>query len=508
MPIKTPKNKKPSSTKYSNKSKKPFLSRLKIKNITIALGLLISLILFTFVTISQTSFYRSLIPQAAGGRIVYQNGKTIRGPVVSPTSYACNTPCTTNAQCQTANPNWTCYVEPCRSNFYCPNPNQGVCRARMNPTNARCQLAGGTNPTTPPTPVPTIAPPPPTPTSSTTKRIMTIAYNPVEGGKTYADEYFMAGKGMTAAQLEQNTFSDWSNAMRDVTKNRYNFQVVKQHRITTTQPNTDGFRFTLESYGKCVFGREGFDPAGCESKKNNFDYNKWITENKICELAEQSQVDEIWMLSLPYVMKWESFMVGPIKGFYVNGDTYVNSACKKQIIVMNATYQQPENTLHIMGHRVEAVMSALTYQMKREDAVKYWENFNQNSSNPRCGNTHRPANASKESDFASAAVTPNNCGDWENFPNITNQTTSVNCSAWGCTDYGWQKYWMGSLPSSAGHVAMVSIYNKNINFPKDWWTLILDPNQVIAKLKEMDPYYSFSRVRPLRTVREPAVNTR
>jgi hypothetical protein len=346
-----------------------------------------------------------------------------------------------------------------------------------------------------PTPAPVIPPPavtpPPVPTlSNYALRVMVVNYNPVENGVNSAEKFYKYAMGnRTAKQAEDYAYNSVINHFKKLSNNRINYQVVKSLDINEFPTYPDGFKFDFNTYSKCVWGTTGFDPDWCESQKVKFDYIKWTKDYKICEIAEANNVDEIWTLSLPYIMRYENFMLGPDQGFDVNGESYTVNTCHKHYIVLGGAYNSPDNLMHDIGHRVEATMTYITSVWNGNDYDKYWVNFarwgtgNNNTANT-CGNTHFPTNATSDYEYSSSKTESSSCADWKNFPNLTGTRVNVNCNSWGCTDSGWQEYWLGSLPSSAGEVTMTSNKGKQFSFKKDWWYYLLYPENAIKFVKE------------------------
>ncbi len=316
-------------------------------------------------------------------------------------------------------------------------------------------------------------------------KVMVVNYNPTENGGNGAEKfykYFMGNR--TAREAENYAYNSVINHFKKLSNNRINYQVVKSIDINEFPTYPDGFKFDFNSYQKCIWGTPEFDPVGCDVRKAKFDYVKWTKDYKICEIAEANNVDEIWTLSLPYVMQWENFMIGPDRGFGVNGDSYTVDTCHKHYIVLGGAYNSLDNLMHDIGHRVEATMDYVTSVWKEEDKQKYWVNFarwgtgNSNTYNT-CGNTHFPTNAKIDYEYSNYANEFSSCDDWKNFPNLKGINKIINCTNWGCSDPGWQEYWLGSLPSSAGEVAMTSKFGNSFQFKKDWWYYLLYPENAI-----------------------------
>ncbi len=317
-------------------------------------------------------------------------------------------------------------------------------------------------------------------------KVLTVNYNPIENNQNAAETYYT--NGQTARQVESFAYNQVINSFHKLSNNRINYQVVKQIDINEFPTFSDGTKFDITSYKKCVWGTVGFDPVWCDVQKAKFNYVDWTKKYKICEIAEANNVDEIWVMSLPYVMQWEAFMLGPNVGFGVNGGTYAIDTCHKHYVVIDGAYNTPDNLMHDIGHRVEATMVYLTSIWKSEDTQKYWVNFARwgtgelNTANT-CGNTHFPTNATVGYDYSNTRSEISSCPDWKNFPDLKGERLTINCQNWDCKDSGWQTYWLGSLPSSPGEASMVSNTGKQFSFKKDWWYYLLYPDNAISFVK-------------------------
>lgn len=342
-------------------------------------------------------------------------------------------------------------------------------------------------------PTPTVSPSPstsPTPTPESniiTKRVLAIGFNPAGGGTTAADKYFAYSMHYKPAdQFEDETFAAMKQSFAQLSGNEILFTIVKKIHITNFPPYPDGFSYTMDTYKNCIWGTPGFTLTACETRKWQFDYVSWLKNNNICQQLKDANADEIWMLSLPYVMTYEIFMFGPTSGFNINGGAYVDSACNKHYAVINGTYDRGDLLMHDFAHRVEATMRYVAAWWKPSDFRNYVENFinlnaysNITPTHPVCGNGHYPFNTMQAYDMANTSTKQNSCSDWKNFPAFQGTTSMANCNAWGCTDAGWQAYWFAAIPRSSGTATIISQTGKSVQFPKNWWKFILSLDEAI-----------------------------
>lgn len=331
-------------------------------------------------------------------------------------------------------------------------------------------------------------------------RVLVVAINPVENGQNLVDKYYAPRlRGLNADQAENASAQKMINAFYQLSGGTINYSVVKKIQVTSFPTYTNGFQYNFASFEPCVNG----DPGGnCERQKAYVDYPKFITDNRICEIAEENNVDEIWMYSLPFVMRWENIMIGPgSDGFDINGGVYGNLAqCKKYYAVMGPTYNLL-SFVHIYGHRVEHVMNILASKWSSEAKQQHWERFARIGlygepigqetgpySPTYCGNAHFASNSIKHYDYTNTTSRESICSDWKNFPNYLNSKETPNCNSWNCGDEinsGWGEYWLGSLPRGRG-IAMVQGGGGNqIPIEKNWWRYILFPQRIIDYKKDL-----------------------
>lgn len=317
-------------------------------------------------------------------------------------------------------------------------------------------------------------------------RVMTIGFNPAFGDTSLVDTYFTSNQLNSASQIEQLTWQRTQSDFHTITHQQYAVNLVKHLDISTNYTYADGFTFDLESYSQCVWGHPNYNPSFCEARKFQFDYQQWLADHQICTHANQADIDEIWMLSPPYILAWENFMIGPSHGFPVNGPSLVMPECNKHIIVVNGVYDRPENMMHNVAHRIEQTMNFVSAYWNQSDKEKYWGNFsgvslyyNQRPAQAYCGNGHFPSNTTVAYDYQNLTLKENTCADWNNLPNFTSETQTINCQAWGCNDRSWQVYWLSHLPHKSGSTLLESTNQRLFELPHNWWPFLLSPTKAI-----------------------------
>ena len=319
-----------------------------------------------------------------------------------------------------------------------------------------------------------------------------VNLDPIENGKTMMTEFWShLFPGKTPGQAAKEAAQANIDAFKRLSNDSINYQVVKQITVTSFPKYLNGFNYSFAKYRE--WDCNGSDPTGnCEKQKWQVDYVSFIKDNHICRIAEENNVDEIWISSPTFTLAYESFMIGPENGFWVNGPFYKVDDCNKNYIVMTSEFG-PRPFTHIYAHRIESTMTFITENWNSGDRQKYWENFSiicqlpmGTTSTPcattYCGYGHIPSNAQGQYDYANKNYKNSSCIDWKNFPNFKGEKENLNCDKWNCTDTnpgGWEEFWFGSLPRSDGEIDMVSRYNTSFKMKKNWWYYLLYPANAI-----------------------------
>ncbi|MFH1388653.1 MAG: hypothetical protein ABIG86_01380 [Patescibacteria group bacterium] len=333
-------------------------------------------------------------------------------------------------------------------------------------------------------------------------KVLFVSINPVENDQDLMEKYYgWVYPGKTTKEAEDLSINANIASMKRLSNHKINYKVVKRLDIASFPKRTGTFQYTFDNYKICT---DQATNGPCEVEKHNFDHVDWATSNNICGIAEENDIDEIWMASPPFVATWENFMIGPKSEdlFNVNGGIYVIPKCRKNYIVMSSGTSD-RFFGHIYGHRVEQTMQYITRWWDSTDRENYWERFARYlfyakpmnvglalGDPPFCGNSHFPSNATSHYDYANKSFSKSICGDWKNIPNFTGDTITVNCEAWNCNDSnsigGWAEYWMGSIPREEGYLEMESgVGRVPFRMKKDWWYYLLYPENVVQLVADM-----------------------
>jgi hypothetical protein len=91
---------------------------------------------------------------------------------------------------------------------------------------------------------------------------------------------------------------------------------------------------------------------------------------------------------------------------------------------------------------------------------------------PSCGNTHSPPNTTDEYAYSSMEYRENNCETWHPDDSLTIYV-NANCEQWGCTDVGFYKWFMQSVPGYDNGIVYEGRRMRN------WWEAMYDFNRFI-----------------------------
>ncbi len=83
---------------------------------------------------------------------------------------------------------------------------------------------------------------------------------------------------------------------------------------------------------------------------------------------------------------------------------------------------------------------------------------------------HWAPNSVRDYDWGNPRVVSTRADDWLNFPNLTGEVKTLNCSAWGNGDIrAHHKWWFKHLPKVPGRTNGVA---------NNWWRYVIDVNDL------------------------------
>lgn len=334
----------------------------------------------------------------------------------------------------------------------------------------------GNNPAPPP-----VAPPPaptPPPTSrvepGVTKKVMVLVFNPIiesAGGKKLIEV-----KGWNdPANLDQTYIND----IKTASEGYVNYQVAVSQEVDDIPLKLDGFKYTDQTYLDCLN-----NTAACHHP-DEVDYLKILADYDICSKRNSGEIDELWLWGAPYFGYWEAVQAGP-NAIYTNASPLTGSTCQKELNIMGFSYERGvSEMIEDLGHRTEGTMRSLyggwafgygSPPTQPLSSLTNWDKFSAKDYDPGppagCGFIHGSLNTPTYNpsnywgyDWENNNSVQSTCNDWLNFPNLTGQTETINCDAWGCDGYSFKKWWFAHLPRYEG---------KTDGKWNNWWRYVLD----------------------------------
>jgi len=234
------------------------------------------------------------------------------------------------------------------------------------------------------------------------------------------------------------------------------------------------------------------------------DYARVFQDLDICEKVREKEITEIW--------EWAGEdMGGDEYAMKIPGDTpYNNPNCElpaaywfyrpknipdcetgKTLWVMGWNYERHTDVaLESFAHRVDGTLSIrvadCTWDLETYEDIQNADDWNKFVISKiegdrfgipsACGGVHCPFNCRGEYDYDNLERYTSTCDDWYNYPYLTGQTNTIDCTAWncdcnpdgthpGCSEENYMKYWLSHLPKVDGTT------NGKWN---NWWKYIFD----------------------------------
>lgn len=350
------------------------------------------------------------------------------------------------------------------STYYCSGETCFVCVGENN------QLAGGTPPSSGIQISPSVSPSPTITASSgssggislssdepITRNVMVIDFNPIIESR--GGERLRTVTGWNdPITLENQYIQD----IRSASGGYLNYQIVKLLGNLDTYPaKGNGYIFTDDAYLKALSGSPDANAQAI------IDYRKLIKDYGVCDLVNRGEVNELWLWGGPWFGYWEAAMAGP-NAFVTNAPPITGTSCTKSLHVMGFSYERgnPE-MLEDFGHRVEGTMRNF-FGGWFAGANTDWDKFTKGRAfHPNdgafpygCGSVHEPFNAGGAYDWSNTSVVNTVCDGWLRYPPAPTNIQPLSCTTWGCSGYGYLKWWLGHLPKVTGE------NNGKLN---NWW---------------------------------------
>ncbi|CAG0928361.1 hypothetical protein TFLX_00878 [Thermoflexales bacterium] len=201
------------------------------------------------------------------------------------------------------------------------------------------------------------------------------------------------------------------------------------------------------------------------------DYGRVLNELRLLQRVEQGDCDEVWFFGAPGFGFYESRMAGR-GAFWCNAPACENTeSCHKRFVMMGFSYERGVGEmLEDLGHRAESI---LHYRWRTvPDRANLWKVFSRYDQvapgQAEVGMMHWAPNSVRDYDWGNSRVVSTRADDWLNFPNLTGEIKTLNCSAWGKGDIrAHHKWWFTRLPKAPGRTNGVA---------NQWWRYVIDVN--------------------------------
>ncbi len=366
--------------------------------------------------------------------------------------------------------------------IYQDSDNQAVANLIQRPLNVSVgQIAASS-------PIPSSAP------GVINKKILAVIYDPtVQSGKKLHEE---GGWNDPIAQINQIV-----QAINGASGGFVNYQLEFANR-NEWPPLIGKLRQTEQTYKQCK--RQAYmayfpitNTTDCEAG-TQMDYAKLWEEQNLCQRVSSGEIDTVFLYGPPY-SGWDEFAYkipgdkfpynAPTNYWFYQGRTHGIPDCNgKTVLVMGWIYQSGvDNALHSYAHWIETALGMTVGRGSWDATCTQGGDFNKfscinkdiKSSSPTniagCGNAHFPPNGLSDYDYANQTKVSYACESYLNYPFATPVVKNENCSAWGCNQLGYIKWYMSHLPKSEGVTDDGNL--------KNWWKYIVDFDNAVKEAK-------------------------
>ena len=303
---------------------------------------------------------------------------------------------------------------------------------------------------------------PPKPAPFLSPKVLVVNYDPIvrsEGGKplhavfgwndprVLADGYIADLKECSGGYLRYR-ITEWKDA------DEYPVKI-------------DGFRYTEEEFLRNMRG------AGKWHQPDSFDYKAFIRRYDLDKRVARGEIDEVWVMGMPYTGLWESTMAGR-GAYFCNSDPVPDVDCPKIFVIMGFNFERGVGEmLEDYGHRTESIMKHVygSWEPKKTHA---WNRFTlydkQMPGEAACGNVHFAPNSLNDYEWGSKKYVLSSCDDWLDYPKLTGKKRLMNADDWGAGGIrAHHKWWLHRLPKTPGRAPDGNLAN--------WWSYVSDFNR-------------------------------
>jgi hypothetical protein len=314
-------------------------------------------------------------------------------------------------------------------------------------------------------------------------KVLVLEFNPLIPGKLHSpNDPAAAPKGLREVAGWNDPIPLAAGYLQDIcdaSGGYVQYELTEWLVVRRFQRKVDGFTYTPEAYLAAL--KKGSRAADTWHQPDGIDYPFMIEEFKLIPRVESGEIDEVWMMGLPYFGYWESCMAGK-DAFEVNGGIYDQVPCRRRFVIMGFNVERSVDCMiEDLCHRSEATMSRIYGGWQVDQLTSNWARFAANekqSGTAAVGTCHYPPNGVADYDYANPRVVESTADDWLNYPNLTGRKRSFNCEEWsqphknakGQPDYhrNYLRWWFAHLPKAAGVNADGRLNN--------WWEYVFNFN--------------------------------
>lgn len=243
------------------------------------------------------------------------------------------------------------------------------------------------------------------------------------------------------------------------------YRVVEWVDVDAYPVKKDGFRYTDDSYLRCLRGEAGWH------QPDAIDYHAILRQFAIPERVDAGAIDEVWIWAFPYAGLWESTMAGA-GAYFCNSPPVEGVATSRLFVIMGFNYERGVGEmLEDLGHRAESILTHVFGSCEPKESHA-WNRFTLTErvapGRAGVGSIHFAPNSRMDYDWGNPTMVWSACDDWLNYPNLTGERRRVNCREWGNGDIrAHHRWWLGHLPRAPGRTA------SRLN---NWWAYAVDFN--------------------------------
>ena len=254
------------------------------------------------------------------------------------------------------------------------------------------------------------------------------------------------------------------NAVEECSGGLVKYRVVERLTRDDFPIKEDQFAYDAASYLQAL-------RSGRYHAPDWMDYGRVLSDLRLLQRVAQGDFDEVWLFGGPGLGFYESRMAGR-GAFWCNAPACENTdACRKRFVLMGFSYERGVGEmLEDLGHRAESV---LDYRWRHVPGdANLWKVFSRYDQvapgQAEVGMMHWAPNSVRDYDWGNGRPVPTRADDWLNFPNLTGEVKTLNCSAWGNGDIrAHHQWWFKHLPKVPGRTNGVA---------NNWWRYVIDVN--------------------------------